>query len=102
MTVSARIVHSPPSITKSADSSALYLRSPHPQVAAAVLTLASAACDGTRPWRGGLHGTFGWTTDMRYLPSIAWLAAGPGVLGHTSLAALLKWMHPLQVLCHLL
>ena len=67
------------------------------QVAATVLTLASMLADGTSPFESGRQGVFGWPTDLRYLPSIAWLAAGPGVLGHTSLAALLKWMHPLQV-----
>ena len=62
-----------------------------------MLTLASMLLDGTSPFEMGKQGVFGWPTDLRYLPSIAWLAAGPGVLGHTSLAALLKWMHPLQV-----
>ena len=46
--------------------------------------------------RKGPPGVFGWV-DITYLPGVAWLAAGPGIMGHTSFAALLRWLHPLQV-----
>ena len=52
--------------------------------------------EGASFTRKGPPGVFGWV-DTHYLPAVAWLGAGPGIMGHTSFAALLRWMHPLQV-----
>ena len=70
------------------------------QMGALVLSAGSLAIDRSSPAKTGPGGLFGWVHE-RYLPATAWLAAGPGLLGHTSLNALLRWLHPLQVLiCH--
>ena len=66
------------------------------QMGALVLSAGSLAIDRSSPAKTGPGGLFGWVHE-RYLPATAWLAAGPGLLGHASLNALLRWLHPLQV-----
>ena len=66
------------------------------QMGALVLSAGSLTIEKSSPSKIGAHGLFGWVHE-RYLPATAWLAAGPGLLGHTSLNALLRWLHPLQV-----
>lgn len=43
------------------------------------------------------QGVFGWLMDKSYLPKILYLAAVPGIIGHTGFNAVLKWMPPLLV-----
>tara|TARA_B100001113_G_scaffold153384_1_gene125508 strand:+ start:163 stop:1110 length:948 start_codon:yes stop_codon:yes gene_type:complete len=40
--------------------------------------------------------TFGWI-DMIWLPAIAYLAIGPGLVGHTGINGVLKWLPPIVI-----
>jgi len=40
--------------------------------------------------------TFGWI-DMIWLPAIAYLAIGPGLIGHTGINGVLKWLPPIVI-----
>ena len=40
--------------------------------------------------------TFGWT-DMIWIPAIAYLAIGPGLVGHTGINGVLKWLPPIVI-----
>ncbi len=44
----------------------------------------------------GQSGVAGWITS-NYLPGVIYLAVIPGILGHTSFNALLKYLHPLAI-----
>ncbi len=40
--------------------------------------------------------SFGWI-DLVWLPVIAYLALGPGLVGHTGINAVLKWFPPIVI-----
>jgi drug/metabolite transporter (DMT)-like permease len=66
--------------------------------AAALLTLAALAADGQGLVGGGQrHGVVGWAASGRYAPLVAYLAVGPGLVGHTGFNTLLRYMSPLMV-----
>lgn len=44
----------------------------------------------------GNDGAAGWL-GSHYWPLVAYLAVGPGIVGHTSFNLLLKYMHPLAI-----
>ncbi len=64
--------------------------------AAGMLTLAAVGIGGASVVEAGKGGVAGWT-QSGYLPGVAYLALVPGVLGHTSFNALLKYIHPLVI-----
>ena len=65
-------------------------------IAAVLLTISSVFLEGT-----GINDTvsmssFGWI-DLVWLPVIAYLAIGPGLVGHTGINAVLKWFPPIVI-----
>ena len=56
---------------------------------ATFLTLGAVVIEGAGFHRADMHGVFGWM-NTNYLWGVAWLATGPGIVGHTGLNALLR------------
>ncbi|MCS5527223.1 MAG: DMT family transporter [Candidatus Poseidoniales archaeon] len=66
-------------------------------IAALLLGLSSIVIEGTS--LGGLPAVsslFGWS-DILWLPAIAYLAIGPGLIGHTGINGVLRWFTPLVI-----
>ena len=66
-------------------------------IASILLGLSSIAIEGTS--LGGLPAVsslFGWS-DILWLPAIAYLAIGPGLIGHTGINGVLRWFPPLVI-----
>ena len=66
-------------------------------IASILLGLSSIAIEGTS--LGGLPAVsslFGWS-DVLWLPAIAYLAIGPGLIGHTGINGVLRWFPPLVI-----
>lgn len=63
--------------------------------AATAVTLSSLALEGSSFTASGESGTFGYLTSKRYAPLVAYLAVGPGIVGHTGYNTLLKYLTPL-------
>ncbi|KAK9812004.1 hypothetical protein WJX73_007954 [Symbiochloris irregularis] len=60
------------------------------------LTVGAIVIEGAEFGRSDLHGVFGWV-NHKFLWNVAWLGIGPGIVGHSSLNALLRWIPPLQI-----
>lgn len=71
--------------------------SPVTNFAAFLVSFAAVMCHEAAFTSPGNAGLFGWTTDKSYLYKIVYLAIVPGLIGHTGLNALLKWMPALLV-----
>lgn len=71
--------------------------SPVTNFAAFLVSFAAVMCHEATFSSPGNAGLFGWTTDKSYLYKIVYLAIVPGLIGHTGLNALLKWMPALLV-----
>lgn len=71
--------------------------SPVTNFAAFLVSFAAIMCHEATFASPGKAGLFGWTTDKSYLYKIVYLAIVPGLIGHTGLNALLKWMPALLV-----
>eukprot|EP00803_Ostreobium_quekettii_P002181 evm.model.scf_1521.2 EVM.evm.TU.scf_1521.2 scf_1521:18740-24069(+) len=65
--------------------------------AAMLLTLVCPVLEGSSVARVGPHGVFGWLASVEHLPYVLYLALGPGLLGHTGLNTLLRYLPPLAV-----
>ena len=64
---------------------------------AAILLTISSIFFETSDWNQILSiTTFGWI-DMIWLPAIAYLAIGPGLIGHTGINGVLKWLPPIVI-----
>ncbi len=66
-------------------------------IAALLLGLSSIVIEGTS--LGGVPAVsslFGWS-DLLWLPAIAYLAIGPGLIGHTGINGVLRWFTPLVI-----
>ena len=66
-------------------------------IAGLLLGLSSIVIEGTS--LGGLPAVsslFGWS-DVLWLPAIAYLAIGPGLIGHTGINGVLRWFTPLVI-----
>jgi len=64
---------------------------------AAILLTTSSMFFETSDWNQILSiTTFGWI-DMIWLPAIAYLAIGPGLIGHTGINGVLKWLPPIVI-----
>ena len=66
-------------------------------IASILLGLSSIVIEGTS--LGGLPAVsslFGWS-DILWLPAIAYLAIGPGLIGHTGINGVLRWFPPLVI-----
>jgi drug/metabolite transporter (DMT)-like permease len=66
-------------------------------IAALLLGLSSILIEGNS--LGGLPAVsslFGWS-DVLWLPAIAYLAIGPGLIGHTGINGVLRWFTPLVI-----
>lgn len=48
-----------------------------------MLTLGALLFERASLGAAGLHGAFGWAASAHYLPYVTYLAAGPGIVGHT-------------------
>jgi drug/metabolite transporter (DMT)-like permease len=64
--------------------------------AAGILTLSAVSFGGASVASSDRGGVAGWITS-KYLPGVIYLAVIPGILGHTSFNALLKYLHPLAI-----
>lgn len=64
--------------------------------AAGFLTVSAVSFGGASVASSGRTGVAGWITS-KYLPGVIYLAVIPGILGHTSFNALLKYLHPLAI-----
>lgn len=60
------------------------------------LTIAALA-EGSRFLHSGAGGLFGWAASLHYLPYVIYLGIVPGIIGHTGINALLKYMNPLII-----
>lgn len=67
----------------------LTLMCAHAGSCAIFLSLGAVAFEGASIRRLDAHGLFGWM-NLQYLGGVAWLATGPGVIGHTGMNCLLK------------
>lgn len=65
--------------------------------AAGFLTLTAVSFGGASVTASGRNGVAGWVTSSKFLPGVIYLAVIPGILGHTSFNALLKYLHPLAI-----
>ena len=65
-------------------------------IAAILLTLSSVLLESTGWNELRSITTFGWT-DFIWLPAIAYLALGPGLVGHTGINGVLKWLPPIVI-----
>ncbi len=66
-------------------------------LASLLLLISSLALEGTTI--SGEHSSlwaFGWTSAT-WLPLVAYLALGPGLVGHTGINAVLRWVSPLVI-----
>ncbi len=71
-------------------------------VAGLILTISSICLEGTSIYSTiPEKSAFGWL-DAMWLPWIAFLAFGPGLMGHTGINTLLKWVSPIVVSISLL
>ena len=67
-----------------------------------ILTISSIFLEGTSIYSTiPEKSAFGWL-DAMWLPWIAFLAFGPGLMGHTGINTLLKWISPIVVSISLL
>jgi drug/metabolite transporter (DMT)-like permease len=66
-------------------------------LAAFQLTLAAILVEGSKCFVSGSGGVFGWAGSMHFLPFVLYLGLVPGIIGHTGINALLKYMHPLII-----
>lgn len=66
-------------------------------LAACQLTLAAIIVEGSNFFTVGSGGVFGWMGSMHFLPFVLYLGFVPGIIGHTGINALLKYMHPLII-----
>ena len=66
-------------------------------VAAATLCTVGLVFEGALPWGAGRRGVFGYLTDGRYAAVSIYLAIVPGIVGHTSFNAVLKYISPLVI-----
>ena len=66
-------------------------------IASILLGLSSIAIEGTS-FSGlpAVSSLFGWS-DVLWLPAIAYLAFGPGLVGHTGINGVLRWFPPLVI-----
>ena len=71
--------------------------SPVTNFGALLVSAAALMCHEASFMGSGNDGLFGWTTEKSYLYKIVYLAFVPGLVGHTGLNALLKWMPALLV-----
>eukprot|EP00192_Tetraselmis_astigmatica_P011905 CAMPEP_0117657192 /NCGR_PEP_ID=MMETSP0804-20121206/5201_1 /TAXON_ID=1074897 /ORGANISM="Tetraselmis astigmatica, Strain CCMP880" /LENGTH=418 /DNA_ID=CAMNT_0005463633 /DNA_START=448 /DNA_END=1704 /DNA_ORIENTATION=+ len=65
-------------------------------VAALLLSLSAMLGEHTELFQSGSIGMFGWAASG-YWWKVVYLAACPGLLGHTAFNVLLKWMSPLVI-----
>ena len=65
-------------------------------IAAVLLTFSSMFLEGTGINEISSMSSFGWT-DLAWLPAIAYLALGPGLVGHTGINGVLKWVPPIVI-----
>jgi drug/metabolite transporter (DMT)-like permease len=65
-------------------------------IAGIFLTLSSMMLEGTGFDEISSMSTFGWT-DLVWLPAVAYLALGPGLIGHTGINGVLKWLPPIVI-----
>ena len=65
-------------------------------IAAILLTLSSVLLESSGWNELRSITTFGWT-DFIWLPAIAYLALGPGLVGHTGINGVLKWLPPIVI-----
>ena len=71
-------------------------------LAGLILTISSIFLEGTSIYSTiPEKSAFGWL-DAMWLPWIAFLAFGPGLMGHTGINTLLKWISPIVVSISLL
>ena len=66
-------------------------------LAALQLTIAAILFEGSKIFTAGSGGVFGWTASLHFLPFVLYLGFVPGIIGHTGINALLKYMHPLII-----
>ena len=71
--------------------------SPVTNFAAVLVSFAALMCHEATFVGSGNSGLFGWSTDKSYMYKIVYLALVPGLIGHTGLNTLLKWMPALLV-----
>ncbi|BDA43498.1 hypothetical protein COCOBI_04-5100 [Coccomyxa sp. Obi] len=64
--------------------------------AAGFLTVSAVSFGGASVTSPGATGVAGWIMS-KYLVGVVYLAVIPGILGHTSFNALLKYLHPLAI-----
>ncbi len=66
-------------------------------IAALLLGLSSIVIEGTSlSGVPAVSSLFGWS-DLLWLPAIAYLAIGPGLIGHTGINGVLRWFTPLVI-----
>lgn len=66
-------------------------------IAGILLGLSSIAIEGTSlSGLPAVSSLFGWS-DVLWLPAIAYLAIGPGLVGHTGINGVLRWFPPLVI-----
>ena len=65
-------------------------------VAAILLTISSMLIESSDWNQLRSISTFGWV-DMIWIPAIAYLAIGPGLVGHTGINGVLKWLPPIVI-----
>ncbi len=66
-------------------------------VAALVLCSVGLVFEGATPWGAGRQGVFGYLTNGRYAGVSVYLALVPGIVGHTSFNAVLKYISPMII-----
>ena len=65
-------------------------------VAAVLLTLWAVVQEGASLGLGEMSGVFGWL-GAAWFAYVAYLALGPGLVGHTGINAVLRWLPPLFI-----
>ena len=65
-------------------------------MAAIALCICAMLFEGSS-FNASVHGIFGQFGSSRYFLRCLYLALVPGILGHVSFNALLKWLHPLVI-----
>ena len=65
-------------------------------IGAILLTIASIGLEGTSYSGITDFSVFGWI-DPIWLPAVLYLAIGPGLVGHTGINAVLKWISPVII-----
>ena len=66
-------------------------------LAALFLSIAGFLFEGRAFIGPDRHGIFGWMASARYAPWVIYLAIGPGIVGHTGLNTVLKYLSSLTV-----